>query len=174
MTNTKFAAFAAALLSTCALTAPAGADDFSDTARRAWLARSQMLVEAAHSDHAETESYVEQLKSACAGVIGEAMANRMPNWAGIQVMSFCTGVKDLDRTLRAKGGQAVNNSYCGDFNQTIKTAARTPQTPDYADILEGSQKLAAAAEHIRSLSFELHHKGFMDLNVGKERPYICK
>jgi hypothetical protein len=119
MTNTKFAAFAAALLSTCALTAPAGADDFSDTARRAWLARSQMLVEAAHSDHAETESYVEQLKSACAGVIGEAMANRMPNWAGIQVMSFCTGVKDLDRTLRAKGGQAVNNSYCGDFNQTI-------------------------------------------------------
>lgn len=165
----------ATCLAIAGLTAPAAhAEAFSAAAQQAWLARNSQLVEAALGDHSETEPYVEGLKSACVGVMGEAMANHMPNWAGIQLISFCTGVKDLDRTLRSKGGDAVNNAYCGDFNQTIKTAGRTPDTGEYQEILAGSRRLASAAETIRGLSFELHHKGFMDLAVGKERPYICK
>lgn len=155
-----------------AATAPAAqAQAFTDTAQQVWLARSERLIAAANSTQPDMEAYIDGLTGACAGVTGEAMSNRMPNWAGIQLMSFCMGAKDLDKTFKAR---KVGDAYCGDLDQAIRAARKTPNEPPYEAIYASAQRLAAAAETIKGLSFTFDQTGAFNKALGRGKVMRCK
>lgn len=158
-------------LATSLLATNAQAQAFTDTAQQAWLARSERLIAAANDADPDMDSYIAGLKSACGGVNGEAMANRMPNWAGIQLMAFCMGVNDLDKTYRA---QKVGLAYCGDLDQAIRAARKTPSEPPFEAIYASSQRLAAAAETIKGTSFTFDQTGAFNKALGRGKVMRCK
>lgn len=153
------------------LSQAAQAQAFTDPAQQAWLARSERLIAAANSSEPDMAAYIDGLTGACAGVTGEAMANHMPNWAGIQLMSFCMGAKDLDKTFRAK---KVGDAYCGDLDQAIRAARKTPNAPPYEAIYASAQRLAAAAETIKGLSFTFDQTGAFNKALGHGKVMRCK
>jgi hypothetical protein len=153
------------------LSQAAQAQAFTDPAQQVWLARSERLIAAANSSEPEMGAYIDGLTGACAGVTGEAMSNHMPNWAGIQLMAFCMGAKDLDKTFRAR---KVGNAYCGDLDQAIRAARKTPNEPPYEAIYASAQRLATAAETIKGLSFTFEQEGAFNKALGHGKVMRCK
>ena len=85
------------------------------------------------------------------GLVGDLMAARMPNAAGIQLQAFCMGVNDLERAVNAtKSGR---NAYCGDFDQGIRAARKMVRGPENDGVYDTAQALATAAERIKSIEF---------------------
>mgnify|MGYP001312314652 CR=1 FL=1 len=148
MTKKLIAACAIAGMLTSSL---AYAETLGDKAVQTFLGRAGPMISAANSDVADTSSYVAGLKSTCGGLVGDLMSARMPNAIGIQLQSFCMGVNDLERAVKAN--KSGRNAYCGDFDQGIKAARKMVQGPDNQSIYNAAQSLATAAEKIKSTNF---------------------
>lgn len=129
----------------------ASAQAVSEKAVETFNSRARQMISAADSDPTDTQIYLSQLKSSCGGLVGDLMAARMPNAAGIQLQAFCMGVNDLERAVNAtKSGR---NAYCGDFDQGIRAARKMVRGPENDGVYDTAQALATAAERIKSIEF---------------------
>jgi hypothetical protein len=129
----------------------ASAEALTEKAVQTFNSRAQQMISAANSEEPETQTYIAQLKSTCSGLIGDLMSAHIPNSAGIQLQSFCMGVNDLERAVKAN--KRGHNAYCGDFDQGIKAARRMVQGAENEAIYAKAQKLADAAETIKATNF---------------------
>lgn len=150
---------AAALVLSSALWAEA----LSDKAVQTFNGRAQGMIAAANSQETDTKLYVAQLKSTCGGLVGDLMSAHMPNSLGIQLQSFCMGVGDLERAVKAN--KSGRNAYCGDFDQGIKAARKMVRGPDNEAVFSSAQHLADAAELIKATKFNNTRRVGYDLSL---------
>ncbi|WP_374528975.1 hypothetical protein [Novosphingobium sp.] len=135
----------------------------SDRAVQTFNGRAQSMIAAANSDEPDTKLYVAQLKSTCGGLVGDLMSAHMPNALGIQLQSFCMGVGDLERAVKAN--KSGRNAYCGDFDQGIKAARKMTRGPENEAVYDSAQQLAGAAEKIKATRFSSTRRVGYDLSL---------
>jgi hypothetical protein len=160
------------------------AGDFTEERQKAWIELAKAITYEANTETQSMYSYVSGLQRACEGATGKVMDMHAPNSIAMQILGFCTAVKDMEteRKFNADGKKKSFLSgapaYCGDLDQGINHFESMPNTADYALIYPTAQELALAAKKIKTIEFTFipDYKGvasFIGMDM-RPKPVIVK
>lgn len=126
---------------------PVSAADFNDEAAANWVARANLIIDAAQQPDLNPENAPRYFSSACKGITGEAAryGNHRPQWATEGLASFCSGVNVMSW-----------GKPCKEFRHAAKMFAKADAAKDPAEVVRAASYLVILSDRFIESAHQVH------------------